>query len=259
MRRRVIRRRRPFRRARRPIRRRRLRGRRRPRRAGVQHYRFMYPDHITITKNTSAGLAVQFMLSQFVKNPACDYYRLNAAVVKVIPQQTSAFPGTGGDNTRIWTCVDYDDNVTPKNRLEFQNQQGVRVHRGDRGFTCKLRPKPMLLTQATDQNPAATFMTGRRRGHWLNSANANVSHHGLKVWFEGPVNGPITYNILVKTYWSFMKPIVPPPVKPNQTGCLQMLTMQSYQNSQDQASNVKSPSSNCNVLFHAHTQGKDGE
>jgi len=224
----------------------------------VQHFRFIHPDHIKITKATSAGLAFKFMLSQFVKTCAWDYYRLNAVVVKCVPQSTAAFPGVAGDNTRIWTVIDYDDDAKPTNRLAFQNEQGVRVHRGDRGFTRKLRPKPIILTQSNTKGQVGSqFQMGKRRGLWLNTADMNIAHYGLKVWFEGPTNMEVQYNLIIKAYFSFMKPIVPPPTNPNNSGCMQMMSMGSYSQQASQELSrtlVSTATTNCNDPFHMHKQ-----
>lgn len=237
-------------RRRRPIRRRRVGRRRRTRRSNVQHYRFIHPDHITIAKGQASGFAFQFMLNQFIKQPMWDYYRLNYVVVKFIPQQTNAFPGASGDNIEIWSVVDFDDNVTPKAIGEFINQQGVRVHRGDRGLVRKFRPKPMLLTQSMGSKPGATFFTGKRKNQWINAANADVAHHGLKLWFTAPTTNAVTFNVLIKTYWSFLKPIVYPPTTVSTDKCKLMMTYKEYSSENGMLKMVGTGNDNCNEHIH---------
>lgn len=173
----------------------------------VQHARLLHADHIKISKGQPAGIAFQILLQQFMKPISWDYYRLNAAVVKIFPQTQPSYPKSEGSVCLNYTVVDYDDNQTPKSACEMINQQNVKVWRSDRTMLIKFRPKPMLLTQAMGTNPGVTFFTGRRRNQWINSANIDVAHHGLKIWFTADSKIDMEYKVLIKTYWSFMKPI----------------------------------------------------
>ncbi|ADD62476.1 capsid protein [Human stool-associated circular virus NG13] len=163
------------------------------------------------------GVGLTFTLGEFLTGQITwDYYRINTIVVTFLPQINPTMPidqGTGGGGFNE-TSVDFDDATPPTSKISMENWNNTKFWRNDRKFTIKFRPvfHRLVATSATSTTPvSAEFNQRRNRGVWLNSAYKDIPHFGLKTFFvnnfTNPAQNTIIYQILIKAYVSFKRPI----------------------------------------------------
>lgn len=135
------------------------------------------------------GFALAFKLSSVI-DPAdftdlFDRYKITGVKLKFLYQNNmSGIPGTGATAPlpRITYAFDGDDQAAPSNRLTVavKGYAKERVLNGNRNFSVFLRPRiDKLVYQA-----GLTSAYSSERVCWLDAANSNVPHYGMKIWIN---------------------------------------------------------------------------
>lgn len=154
-----------------------------------------------------AGFAYSFCLEQFL--PAgiyWDYYRINTIVVRVIPRCCPSFPGSPGARGVCFGSIDLDDVGTPLQPSDIEELQNVKTWFSDHVKVFKWRPRAhtMVATLEPTSKPAGI---GPAR-MWLNAANSDVRHYGIKLWLTNNGVDDIYWDIEAIAYVSFRQPLI---------------------------------------------------
>jgi hypothetical protein len=173
------------------------------------------PLQITnITTGPTLG-SIKFNLGQCLNNTAFtdlfDQYRINLVVVKFMPQNTqivnkpyddTTTPTTGGFIPKFVVCQDRDDATVPASYNEVKARQRSILVEATKPITIKMRPSRLIASYNTGATDFGFTVDTTRR--WINTANQNMDHFGLKYALEpaSPANA-FSYNVEIYYYMSF--------------------------------------------------------
>lgn len=170
------------------------------------------------------GLAYQFSLesipdvSEFTS--LFDAYRINKVVVRITPNASfteGSAPGVTGTNFSSFSplvhwVIDHDDiSIGP------YNESGIDILRQHASYKWRRliagRPiniviKPRTATSTNQSDNTGLMLNLKKMGAWLDCAQTNVKHYGLKMLFSGiqPVGGinyVVPFDIQTTYYMSF--------------------------------------------------------
>lgn len=194
---------------RRPIRRRNFRRRRSTRfgrrRSGSGRYsanrvysfkRKVIPLTLQSNVNLETDVAFKFALSDLVGyqdfTGLFDSYKIVGVKLLFLPRADQQ-PSAAGNAGVIWYAPDYDDNNATTLQA-LQQYQTVKMVRGDKPFSCYVRPK----------NAVPIYQTGSTYGYgqgtpWIDSINSSLPYYGFKlVWTQTSVI--YTYDVYYTYY-----------------------------------------------------------
>lgn len=163
------------------------------------------PNFTQAVTTTASGNAINFQLG-FIPSPTdfttlYDQYKILAIKMQLVPRFTNAIVATGGTNQilgNIWSVIDYDDTNTPTAVTELLQYQNCKRTRMDKIHTRYIKPRynPPVTGGQVVQTPT--------RNEWIDIANANVPHNGIKFWFDqiaGPAGTQLSFDLIVKYYF----------------------------------------------------------
>lgn len=137
-----------------------------------------------------------------------DEYMIKAVQVKFTPHhaRTTVPVGMSGnnqaesDNGVFITVIDYDDNDLLSGFTEAQQYWSYKSVPGNITHSRYLKPKFLVQTYAT-----ATSTGYQPRRGWIDMANADVPHYGLKTWITSTAAQfpNIEYRCEIKYYLAF--------------------------------------------------------
>lgn len=199
------------RRGRRVIRHRRVRRSRFRRRVGGSQFsqRFIRVLNFDLAHGEAKGLAIAFKLDDFTDTRMWDYYRINAAVVKVQPRNNIGNPMIDNYGAVCYSIIDFDDNNIPKSHNEFLNHTTLRMFRTGSVHVRKVKPRPLTYVFANSTTPQQAGLTlPPRRTMWINMSAPGVPHYGIKMWFDNSkATKAISYEVIYKLYVTLKSPL----------------------------------------------------
>lgn len=168
------------------------------------------------TSASSYDLSVAFCVNDLPNwsefSALFDQYRLNAVVLQIKmcnnPDATN-YPGQTTNNfgnfyPTLWYSPDYDDNniITLSALKEYERVKHKVLH-PNRECTIVLRPR--TLTTVYNNSSSSGYATNFKNP-WLDCANPNIPHYGLKmaIDFEGlasAITGGFVFKINAKYYF----------------------------------------------------------
>lgn len=139
-----------------------------------------------------------------------DQYKLTGISLKIIPR-ASQFQGAASGTVNaigynpVITALDFDDAATPSSK-EVLMQYGSCKFTGSNRIH-KRYFKPKILQPAWVNAISSGYASERAK--WIDIANTNVAHYGLKWWVDAPALGAssessISFNVMA-TYYFMMK------------------------------------------------------
>lgn len=129
-----------------------------------------------------------------------DQYRINMIKYQWIPDRNVNTMGTSDISTPlittveqpiplIYTFIDYDDITVPASIDEFTERQNMRTARFNKVHKRIWKPTVLVPTYRT----GVTFGYSPKRKQWIDCANPDVPHYGLKWCFYNPANSDATH------------------------------------------------------------------
>lgn len=125
-----------------------------------------------------------------------DQYQIKAIKLSLIPRFTEVPNSSSTGN--MWSVLDYDDSNVPPNidtLLQYQNVKRTRMNAVHSRYL-----KPAVTNEVFATGIATAYAPVKNT--WLDIANANVEHYGVKLWFDTRVTNVI-YDIQVKYFMAF--------------------------------------------------------
>lgn len=125
-----------------------------------------------------------------------DQYQIKAIKLSLIPRFTEVPNSSSTGN--MWTVLDYDDSNIPPNidtLLQYQNVKRTRMNAVHSRYL-----KPAVTNEVYATGIATAYAPVKNI--WLDIANANVEHYGVKLWFDTRVTNVI-YDVQVKYFMAF--------------------------------------------------------
>lgn len=126
-----------------------------------------------------------------------DQYRINGILVRFIPNFTGSDinPSTTAQSVpNIWTIIDHDDAATPANLNEMMQYPNCKMTRGQNVHKRYFRPSCLV--------DVAGITTGVKFKQWLNMANTNIPHYGLKYHVDQTQAEIGTWRVFVTYFFS---------------------------------------------------------
>lgn len=107
---------------------------------------------------------------------------------------TSSLMSPGGP---LITAIDYDDTTAPTSAADLLQYQASRVTPVPKPLSMTIRPK--FAAEIYRSGLATGY--GARSG-WLDTANADVPHYGIKYWMNSPsaLSSSFTYQVWAEVY-----------------------------------------------------------
>lgn len=140
-----------------------------------------------------------------------DQYKINGISVKIQPLLTEGIASAVSGTTAAWgfpklsTVLDFDDSTNPATELVMLQYGSLKQTGAFREHKRYFKPK--IRQAALDAGGAITANTVRNAG-WLDVANPDVPHYGIKVYHPGPiasgtplVSSSIAYSIYATVYF----------------------------------------------------------
>lgn len=104
---------------------------------------------------------------------------------------------------RVYTALDFDDSVVPS-ESDIQQMRYVRMHRPF--GVIKRGLKPRCLNMMYNDGITTAYSLANRKV-WLDCANPNITHYGLKVYINKPSGTyHVTATVQAKFYVQFKSP-----------------------------------------------------
>lgn len=128
-----------------------------------------------------------------------DQYKINKVVIQYVPKFTDSDIGTaptGGQLSMFASCIDYDDAIVPVALGDILEHNNCKLHR-TRIVTRVIKPCVNFAVST-----GATAGVSTKQSPWLDMANTNVPHFGVKIGITG-TSVPQAYDVIVKYYISF--------------------------------------------------------
>lgn len=130
-----------------------------------------------------------------------DQYRINMIKYQWIPNRNVNVFATSDLSTPlvtqydqpipiIYSFIDYDDSAVPASIDEFTERQNLRTARFNRPHKRVWKPTVLVPTYRTGVN----FGYSPKRKQWIDCANPDVPHYGLKWAFYNPSETDATHN-----------------------------------------------------------------
>lgn len=200
-RRRTLRKRRPMRRTRRMIRRPLTKSLR------VHHFKRTFtlaPIGTSSTAPAFAGYLFNFNqlpnFNEFTR--LYDVYRINKILVRFVPNHNSSDVAPTGSSqiSNFHSVLDYNDATAPTSLNELYEYANWKMSRGTSIHQRLWRPATL---DSVDTGSSAVSSANPQWKRWINTANANVNHYGLKVGIEQSVSAnDTTWVPYVSVYFS---------------------------------------------------------
>lgn len=177
----------------------------------VQYFtrtQFISGQFAVVPGGVATGQGINFQLGNVPANAEFtalyDQYQIKAVKITLIPRISGNFVT---DNTstaqmgNVWSVLDYDDGNTPANLAVLLQYQNLKRTRLGQVHTRYLKP---AVTQEIYATGIATAYSPKKNV-WLDVANVNVEHYGMKLWLDAmPAGGvTVTYDATVKYYLAF--------------------------------------------------------
>lgn len=128
-----------------------------------------------------------------------DCYRINKIVFKLVPTASDDPIGGSYIIPQTHTVLDYNDAAAPASLAALYEYQNWRMKRGTYIHTRAFVPATLDATTTS----GAIAGTNPKYKQWLNCANADVPHFGLKLGIDpSTTNGDINWDPYVTYYFS---------------------------------------------------------
>ncbi len=105
----------------------------------------------------------------------CPWGKVSGAIAKTLNQPNPPL---------IAFHIDRDDDVEPTSENEFLQRQGFSSSLFDKDIKIKFRPKPLKQYFQTDTGQTSTAGTDMKKDQFINIAQYNTRHYGLKVMYD---------------------------------------------------------------------------
>lgn len=159
------------------------------------------------TTGSAAVYTLYFMLTQLPNysefTGLFDEYMIRKVVVTFI--NTAAHTITGADQIAgrnppvLYSVIDYDDAATPANGDVLLQYPGCKLTSAMfKRKSWVFKPKAQQLLFGASGTP-----TGSRRRTWINCANGDVPHYGIKFLLTAAPNGLVYYSVFTRFYLAF--------------------------------------------------------
>lgn len=122
-----------------------------------------------------------------------DMYKINKITVKWLPRGNSSDVAAQGQISRMFTVLDRDDDATPSSIDQLTQYESLKVTPTTAVHTRSFKPS-LRVEVANGLGGTANNIVGPK---WLNLANTNVKHYGVKLGVQAPPSGTIRYDAMV--------------------------------------------------------------
>lgn len=182
------------------------------RKVSTNLYRFArWTDDTNIQVDNTADYANGFVfklsdLPSYTEFTALyDQYRIKAVRFQIMWQQQSFNPQTTAPYLgTVLTAIDLDDSTAPASASEMYQYKYLKIGKSV-GMT-KRYLKPRTLN-AIYNNGVTTAYSLQPRSAWLDCANADIQHFGLKVFIQKPSGSYVMSGVVkIKYYVEFRNP-----------------------------------------------------
>lgn len=164
---------------------------------------------------TPISAALSFSLSQLPGvtefTNLYDQYKINGISLKIQPLLTEGISSVVSGTTNAWgfpklsTVLDFDDSVNPATELVMLQYGSLKQTGAFKEHKRFFKPKTRVA--ALDAGGAITANTVSA-ARWLDVANPDVPHYGLKIYHPGPiasgsplVSSSIAYSVYATVYF----------------------------------------------------------
>lgn len=160
-------------------------------------------DLLTTATAQGTGYIIQLnALPNFAEFTALyDSYRIEWVTVWAIPTQTDAqIAGANLYVPSLYSVVDKDDATLPANLFSILEHGNMKITTMDKmQKLCSFRS----AVQGELFRSGATRGFNRLESQWIDCAQADIPHYGLKVWTEPAITGNNGIRLLADVYISF--------------------------------------------------------
>lgn len=166
---------------------------------------FFASSAITVTGGATTFGASEFDLAtmpNFTEFTALyDQYKITAVKWQLLPRGNSAEIGLSsvqGLQGQVFTVLDYDDGNAPTSINQLTQYQNLKMTRNTVTHTRYLKPRFNMEVA----NVVATAANAPRTG-WIDVANDQVRHRGVKYAIQAPTNATYVYDLMITYYMAF--------------------------------------------------------
>lgn len=166
-----------------------------------------------ITTPISAGLSVNLGqlpgVTEFTS--LYDQYKIKGVQFKIQPLLTEGIASVLSGSANVWgfpklsTVIDYDDSTNPATEDVMLQYGSLKQTPAFREHKRYIKPK---VKMASLDAGAVVQASAPRGSVWIDTANFNVPHYGLKVYHPGPiasgtplVSSSIAYSVYCTLYF----------------------------------------------------------
>lgn len=161
-----------------------------------------YSGFITGSTLTDVTGALQFQLNSLPNytefTNLFDMYRINGVKVTLMPRGNSAEVGTNQGLVKLFSVIDYDDNIAPAALTEVLQYESLKTTNTSRDHKRYIKPK---LSRVLYQ-PGAVNAYGASNG-WIDCTNPQVPHYGMKYVLQQLPAGAQSYDCKITFYLAF--------------------------------------------------------
>lgn len=160
---------------------------------------------VTVSAGTPQFFASNFQLSSLPDvtdfTNLYDMYKILKIKYTLMPKGNSSDVGIAaglGNMVRVCSVLDYDDSVAPTSFNQLCQYNNIKWTHSTQNHSRTLVPKFLREVSTGLGTTANEVSTG-----WINCANNNVQHRGIKVGIQAPQNGTVDYDLVIKYTLAF--------------------------------------------------------
>lgn len=125
-----------------------------------------------------------------------DQYKINGIQLRIIPKVSVTTQGSASGTTQtvgygqVVSCIDFDDAANPTGKDELLQYQNAKITRSTSIHTRFIKPR--ILDTVWVNSISSGYQSVRP--NWVDLANTNMPHYGIKLWVDPPANSGATAN-----------------------------------------------------------------
>jgi len=153
-----------------------------------------YTATATSVTDTPVAKAFSFQLTDLPNvteySSLFDQYKISGVQLRIVPKvaMTTQGSSTGTIQTvgygQVVTAIDFDDAANPTAKDELLQYQNAKVTQASRLHTRFIKPR---ILDTVWVNSISSGYQSVRPG-WVDLANTNMPHYGIKLWVDAPAN-----------------------------------------------------------------------